>query len=175
MPVLGLAGQRAPKKKQKKKKRECNCLLMQRTENGSCQVDAARKALERPLLLRWCNVACRRSTPESSVQSPPPRSLCLRDDPPHHDTTLPLCPPPPSLPHQFDPVSPLCHLPLPPPSSPTTTLAVDWDRRGGGERGGGTPFQPPHDRPVPVQTTVTDVGAPVFLYKCILIVTLWMM
>lgn len=32
----------------------------------------------------------------------------------------------------------------------------------------------PH-RPVPVQTTVTDVGHPVFLYKCILTVTLWMM
>lgn len=69
--------------KKNKKKRECNCLLMQRTENGSCQVDAAHKALERPLLLRRCNVACRRSTP---------RSLCLRDDPPRHDATLPLCP-----------------------------------------------------------------------------------
>lgn len=33
----------------------------------------------------------------------------------------------------------------------------------------------PHFRPVPVQTTVINVGDPVFLYKCILIVTLWMM
>lgn len=32
--------------------------------------------------------------------------------------------------------------------------------------------QSPHCRPVPVQTTVTDVGDPVFLYKCILTVTL---
>lgn len=52
--------------------------------------------------------------------------------------------------------------PCPPSPSSTSTLAADWDSGAGG--GGGDP--------VPVQTTVTDVGAPVFLYKCILIVTL---
>lgn len=33
----------------------------------------------------------------------------------------------------------------------------------------------PRCRPVPVLTTVTEVGDPVFLYKCILTVTLWRM
>lgn len=151
---------------------------MQRTENGSCQVDAARKALERPLLLRWCNVACRGSTPESSVQSPPP-VFVSEGRPSTPRRHLALVPPPPPLPPP--PVWPRLPLVSPPPSPLPPPLLRLWlltgtGGAGGGEDGGGgTPFQPPHDRPVPVQTTVTDVGAPVFLYKCILIVTLWMM
>lgn len=73
----------------------------------------------------------------------------------------------------YDPMFPLFS-PLP---APRTPLLPFWLLV---SSGGGSPcvrpvHQSPHCRPVPVQTTVTDVGDPVFLYKCILTVTLWMM
>lgn len=115
--------------------------------------NGAREAAERPLLPRRSD----------ELQPTDIRWLLLRRT---------FRPPPPLPP---PPTWPRVSLGTPPPP-PTTTLAV-------GEYGEGPSTCPPaapvlwspHCKPVPVQTTVTDVGFPVFLYKCILTVTLWMM
>lgn len=121
------------------------------------------EARERPLLLRWSNVAC--WTDFSRCKAPVFRTnagCCIFPCWTNFRTTIP-----PVFPFH-DPVFPLCP-PLHP--HPTTTLVVV-----GVYRQGVSTCCPvlssPHCRRVPFQTTVTRVGDPVFLYKCILTVTL---